>query len=95
MIELNKEYPLPMPMFMCFVSEDDGHWLCAKDYHEIDHQSVEMGQRVIMPLGVFEDCHIVKTWLVDPYDSVMTSKKTKLLKTKYLKTLLKNSRAVE
>lgn len=91
MIELNKEYSLPMPMFMAYRSEDDGKWLCAKDYEEIGNRSIETGQRVIMPLGVFEDYHIVKTWLVDPYDCILTAKKTRLLKTKYLKTLIKNS----
>ncbi len=55
MIELNKEYCLPMQMFIAYHSEDEGKWLCVKDYHEIEPEIIEIGKRMIMPVGIFED----------------------------------------
>lgn len=91
MIELNKEYIIDsMPMVENYRDDEGPVYMLAK-WHEHGLREILYGSRVLMPVYEHEDRHIVQTWLLDPNGQPMTTRRKKLMGTKYMKRLIKGS----
>lgn len=90
MIVLNQVYQFKKHMVAITGFPEDG-WYCARDEDYMHDREMSEGARNIKPVSVFEDYHIVKTWLTDPDGEDCSSVRTRLLKSKYLKSLINAS----
>lgn len=89
-----KEIILDNPYFVAVVllfeyykNEDDGpHYRIAKWSEYVD--GMQQANRMMRPLGYFRDWIIVETWVEEEELDFKTSVQTKLLKTRYFKSLI-------
>lgn len=94
-IEINTQYVVDsMPMVESY-RDDEGPCFMLAKWHEHGIREIVYGERIVMPVHEFESQHIVKTWLVDPNGESMTSRRKRLMGTKYLKRLIKNAKPLE
>lgn len=90
-IEINAQYSVSsMPMVKNY-EDDDGSVFSLAKYHEHGVREIVYGDRIVMPLHEFESQYIVQTWLVDPNGDSMTTRRKRLMTTKYLKQLLRGA----
>lgn len=91
-----KEIMLDHPYFVAVVplveyyrGADDGpHYRIAKWSEFGEKNAMIEAQRMMRPLGYFRDWVIVETWVSHEESEFKTSVQTKLLKTRYFKSLI-------
>lgn len=91
-IEINAQYVVDsMPMVESYRNDEGPVFLLAK-WHEHGLREIVYGERIVMPVHEFESDHVVYTWLVDPNGDPMTTRRKRLMTTKYLKKLIRGAK---
>lgn len=88
-ITLNMAYSYEIPMWRQSLLDSDD-WYCRGTSHDEDAKGPDgYGLRNIMPVGVFENYYIVKTWLQDPNGCFCSTYRMKLITKNYMKQIVR------
>lgn len=84
----NPYFVAVVPLFEYYVNGDQGPFYRIAKWSEIGDTPIIEGKRYMRPLGYFRDWAIVETWVAEEEIDFVTSVNTKLLKTRYFKSLI-------